>query len=74
MSRRSFPTLPLAALVVSLPFPVRGAETPAPEPPPTPSRVMAVTIHRQHALVTREAEVVLAEGESRVVFVPLADR
>lgn len=69
---RSLPFLFLAALSVPSPAPALGAEArAASEPVPTSSRVTAVVIHRQHALVTREAEVVLAEGEKRVLLGPL---
>ena len=69
---RSAPTLFLAALSFVSSAPARGAETrAASEPAPAASRVTAVVIHRQHALVTREAEVVLAEGEKRILIGPL---
>lgn len=62
----------LAVLVVFSSAPARGADTrAASEPLPTVSRVTAVVIYRQHALVTREAEVVLAGTAQRVVFGPL---
>ena len=64
---RAVPSLFLAALAVLSPAPAHGADTrTASEPLPTASRVTAVVIYRQHALVTREAEVVLEAGERRV--------
>ncbi len=69
---RAIPFLFLAALAFASPAPARGAETRATsEPFPTASRVTAVVIYRQHALVTREAEVVLAGTAQRVLFSPL---
>ena len=69
---RLFPSLFLAVLVSGFSAPARGAETrTASEPLPTASRVTAVVIDRQHALVTREAEVVLAGTAPRVLFSPL---
>jgi hypothetical protein len=60
---RAVPSLFLAALALTHSAPARGADTrAASEPTPTSSRVTAVVIHRQHALVTREAEVVLADA------------
>jgi hypothetical protein len=37
----------------------------------TPSRIIAVTVHLDHALVTREASVVMTPGEHRIVLKPL---
>jgi len=37
----------------------------------TPSRIAAVTVHLDHALVTREADVAMTPGERRIVFKPL---
>src|SRR6185369_411819 len=69
---RAVPSLFLAVLVLTSPAPARGAETRATsEPLPTASRVTAVVIYRQHALVTREAEVVLAGTAARILFSPL---
>jgi len=69
---RAVPCLVLAVLALTSPAPARGAATRATsEPLPTASRVTAVVIYRQHALVTREAEVVLAGTAARILFSPL---
>lgn len=69
---RFLPSLFLAVLVPCFSAPARGADTrAASEPLPTASRVTAVVIDRQHALVTREAEVVLAGTAQRVLVGPL---